>query len=248
MTHRVRRSERGTMVKRSRTKVLAAELRTLRTRYRPFWRRSIAKAVRPDRARSPAWGRFHGRTGHIKQVVPGPGAVLVLLGLAGRATAQDADALRRHATEWERLTAAEDARGATTAQLQVLLNGLRSPHAVLRAVAVRGVGRLERSELAERIAPLLSDSVADVRAAAADALAQSAFRGETSTARAGLHAALATERDAGVVAVLVESLGRLRHRDAESASETVTLLMARLEHDPVTVLGALRGLYLLARQ
>jgi cyclophilin family peptidyl-prolyl cis-trans isomerase len=87
-----------------------------------------------------------------------------------------------------------------------------------------------------------------VRAAAAHAIGQSVAGGDGSAARAALHAALATERDAEVVAALVETLGRLRHRDAERAGETVTLLAPRLQREPATVLGALRGLYLLARQ
>jgi cyclophilin family peptidyl-prolyl cis-trans isomerase/HEAT repeat protein len=177
--------------------------------------------------------------------------VLVAVAGAGAVAAQDADALRQHAAAWERLAAAEDARAATAAQLQVLLDGLRSRDPVLRLVAVRGVGRLERSDLAKHIAPLLGDSAAQVRAAAAHAIGQSVSRGaggDMSMVRTALHAALATERDPAVRAALVETVGRLPHGDAEATAATVALLVPRLQHEPTTVLGALRGLYLLARQ
>jgi hypothetical protein len=172
----------------------------------------------------------------------------LLLITATRTHAQDAAALRPDARAWERLTAAEDARAATTAQAQTMLSALRSDNAALRQVAVRGLGRIEAFDLAERIIPLLQDPSAAVRAEAAHGLGQSVVQGEAAAARAALEAALHDERDPAVIGAIAETLGRLRQGDAQIARATVAEISAHLNGEPAAVLGALRGLYLLARQ
>jgi CubicO group peptidase (beta-lactamase class C family)/cyclophilin family peptidyl-prolyl cis-trans isomerase len=153
-----------------------------------------------------------------------------------------------HAADWERVLAAEDARAATPAQLAVLREALGHEEPALRRMAVRALGRLERADVAGDIAPLLRDAEPGVRAHAANALAQAARGG--SVDRAPLEAALRAEGDAGAAGVMAESLGRMRHGDAEDARRTSALLVPRLSgtSDAAERLGIVRGLYFLARQ
>jgi cyclophilin family peptidyl-prolyl cis-trans isomerase/HEAT repeat protein len=152
--------------------------------------------------------------------------------------------LRPHAAEWERLLAAEDARARTPEQLQTLTDALRSPVPELRSMAVRALGRLEQADMAAHIEPMLRDAHPQVRAHAANALAQAQRGGEVSRGR--LLAALEEEQDAGAGSVMAEALGRWRHADETEAARTLSLLLPRLEADGR--LGAVRGLHFLARQ
>ena len=172
---------------------------------------------------------------------------MLLAACARAASAQNATSLEAHAAAWERLIAAEDARARTPAQLQVLLDGLRAREAVLRAVAVRGLGRLERGELAEHILPLLRDPEPSVRVAAAHALAQSRPR-QIAVARTAVLNAAAAERDSYVTGALLETLGRLPHADVATANNTITTLTRGLDAPHPVVLGALRGFHFLVRQ
>ncbi|CAN5714940.1 peptidylprolyl isomerase [soil metagenome] len=160
----------------------------------------------------------------------------------------DASALRPHASDWERILAAEDARARTPAQLQVLRDALTHPAPPLRRMAVRALGRLERAELASDIAPLLHDPDPTVRAHAANALAQASRSGEVD--RALIESAVAVETNGMTSGVMAESLGRIGHRTVDEAGRTVALLTPRLVdgRDEAERLGAIRGLYFLARQ
>ena len=109
---------------------------------------------------------------------------------------------------WERVLAAEDARGRGPAGIAPLVEALASEVAALRAIAVRGLGRLEQPELADTIALALDDADAQVRAEAANALGQAVLRGDPAPVRALLRTALETEEDPRVRGVIGETLGR----------------------------------------
>ncbi len=116
---------------------------------------------------------------------------------------------------------AEAARAGTPDQLERLTTAATtlSP---LQAMAVRAVGRLERPDQVSTLLPLLDAKEPRVRAEAANALAQSAGvdPAAAQTARAGLTARLAQERDADVRGAIAESLGRLPVDSPAVAGET----------------------------
>lgn len=144
-----------------------------------------------------------------------------------------------------RMIAAEDARPHAADSLALLYEGLAAD-VEGRRFAVRGLGRLERDTLVPRIAPLLADSNAAVRAEAANALAQAVSRGGMPSARAPLLDRLAIETDPAVRGALAEAIGRLRHASEADAAEVATALLAIT--DEVAQPGLVRGLYFLARQ
>jgi cyclophilin family peptidyl-prolyl cis-trans isomerase len=163
-------------------------------------------------------------------------AHLLALCLATRALGAQAPSL-------DQLIRAEDARGATAADLATLRAGLAVPDASLRRHAVRGLGRLERADLLDDVVGALDDRDAGVRRAAADAVAQAVFRGDgAARARAGLLARLATESDAAVRGQLAEGAGRVR-ADSGDVAATAEAIAAQLP-----LRGAVRGLYFLTRQ
>lgn len=155
----------------------------------------------------------------------------------------------------QRILAAEDARGHGPDGVGPLLAGLESPDSLLRRVAVRGVGRLQRPELGARLIAALADTLPAVRAEAANALAQSlrrVRRGATADsgglavagAARALTDALAAERDPDAAAAMAQSLGRLPFGDTASARSAERTVAARARAAPSY--GALHGLYTLA--
>ncbi len=109
---------------------------------------------------------------------------------------------------------AEDARGTGAERIAPLLEGAHGPDTALRRVAIRGLGRLQRSDLSTELIPALDDSVPSIRAEAANALAQSlqsspARARETDEARTALIAKLAREYDPEAAGAMAASLGRL---------------------------------------
>ncbi|HEY9441763.1 MAG TPA: HEAT repeat domain-containing protein, partial [Gemmatimonadales bacterium] len=76
-------------------------------------------------------------------------------------------------TTLQRVLTAEDARGTGPDGLTPLLDARSSPDTLLRRIAVRGLGRMQRPALGRLLVPLLRDSVPAVRAEAATAIAQS---------------------------------------------------------------------------
>ncbi len=155
-----------------------------------------------------------------------------------------------------RMLAAEDARDASPRAIAPLLDGLKSPDAELRRVAVRALGRLERDVLRPPIAAALKDAEASVRAEAANALAQSvAVEGDDravgDVARA-LADALRAESHPLVRGALAAAIARLRHPDA-AAGQAIGMLVldvafpqgdkgVRRPASAAVLLGALRGL------
>ncbi|HSK17802.1 MAG TPA: peptidylprolyl isomerase [Longimicrobiales bacterium] len=150
------------------------------------------------------------------------------------------------AAEWERLIAADDARVRSAEHRAVVGSALTSSDDALRASAVRALGRTERNEFAATIAPLLEDPAASVGAAAAHALVETT--GDSAGAflsREILLSALA--RNGPAVAAIAESLGRLP-ADANAAQHVAERIIPLLRRTDGARLGALRGLYFLARQ
>ena len=159
----------------------------------------------------------------------------------------------------QRLLVAEDARGTGRDGLEPLLSALTGSDTLLRRLAVRGLGRMQRPELGRRLLPLLADSVPTVRAEAANAIAQSMRRvpRDTTRADAGQFATseaasaleralvLADETDAGVVDALAQSLGRLPLRDSAAARAAEAVIRARFAARQTA--GTAHGLYTLAR-
>jgi cyclophilin family peptidyl-prolyl cis-trans isomerase len=161
-------------------------------------------------------------------------------------------------TTLQRVLTAEDARGTGPDGLTPLLDARSSPDTLLRRIAVRGLGRMQRPALGRLLVPLLRDSVPAVRAEAATAIAQSMRRvpraGSAEADSAGfttgaavraLAEALAAEPDPGVRDALAQSLGRLALPDSAAAREAEATVRAVLERNQSP--GVVHGLYTLAR-
>ena len=67
----------------------------------------------------------------------------------------------------QRMLVAEDARGLGSEGIGPMLDGLQQSDTLLRRLAVRGLGRLQRPELAARLVERLGDQVPSIRAEAA---------------------------------------------------------------------------------
>jgi cyclophilin family peptidyl-prolyl cis-trans isomerase/HEAT repeat protein len=125
----------------------------------------------------------------------------------------------------------------------------------LSAADVRELGRLERPDLIPVIRPSLSSDSADVRAEAADALAQSLWRldgrqtaaaGESAPAAvdSALRSRLESERDPIVIASIAQALGRLPFASTSeraSAEQVLSDLLATTG-DARVAAGAARGM------
>src|SRR5688572_30474782 len=162
-------------------------------------------------------------------------------------SAQDAELLHR-------ILIAEDSRASDPQALAPITEGLAHPNPEVRRIAVRAMGRLERSELIDQIEPLLADSVPVVRAEAANAVAQAAFTGESGSARSLLRERLTTEANESVQGALGQSLGRLRHTAAADVASSAAAIVGRANGQAAGPASGERdmrfakGLNLLARQ
>ncbi|HUR95168.1 MAG TPA: peptidylprolyl isomerase [Gemmatimonadales bacterium] len=155
----------------------------------------------------------------------------------------------------DRLLVAEDERGTGRAGLQPLLVALDGADTLLRRVAVRGIGRLQRPELGLRLVPYLADPLPAIRAETANAIAQSmrrvrraekdSTRSMADRAAAELVRRLATESDPTVVDALAQSLGRLPLPDSAAARAAENAIRGRLTLQVTP--GLVHGLYTLAR-
>ncbi|HEY3934503.1 MAG TPA: peptidylprolyl isomerase [Gemmatimonadales bacterium] len=157
-------------------------------------------------------------------------------------------------TALQRILTIEDARATTPGDAGPLLGYLTSPDTLLRRVAARAVGRLQRPELVSRLTPLLNDAVPAIRAEAANAIAQGVSR---ATRRAGdslepaaraaaamLRRALAAERDDEVAGIIATAVGRIPYADTEDAHSAATAIVGRAREVPAW--GFADGLYELA--
>ena len=131
---------------------------------------------------------------------------------------------------------AEDARAATADELRTLTTAAASDPTPLQVLAVRALGRLERSDLTTTLVPLLDQATAAVRAEAACALAQSAGADQAAVrvAREAMMRRLVGERDADVRGALAESLGRLPIESPAVAVETEKVLVEVASRTEVT--------------
>lgn len=144
---------------------------------------------------------------------------------------------------------AEDERAGTAQSLDLLIARLTALDTAARRMAVRAVGRLERSDLVSRLAPRLDDRDAGVRAEAANAIGQAVFGEDGEEAADLLLRRLGVERDASVRGTIAQTLGRLRldSLDAIRAIE-VALVTVASEAAPEARLGAARGFESLTRR
>lgn len=151
--------------------------------------------------------------------------------------------------QWAEILEAEDARAVNPDDLAPVVAGLSSPIAELRIVAVRALGRLERPALVSEILPILQDTIAAVRAEAANALGQAVCQGGGELVLRPLLDRLGDEPDAYVRGVIAQTLGRLPYQ----ASANVRLVDAALvgalaDTAPAALVGAARGLASLVRR
>jgi cyclophilin family peptidyl-prolyl cis-trans isomerase/HEAT repeat protein len=169
-----------------------------------------------------------------------------------------------------RVLQSEDGRDPSPAGIAPILEALRSKDTETRRVAVRALGRFERQALVAIIAPALADPAPNVRAEAANALAQAAAAGGDSKFVLDLLLGqLEREAHPFVRGILAASLGRLRHPNVEQMRQAERAIVATAKTPataaevggggrdvpaeraqfapPLTLLGTLRGLEALAR-
>jgi cyclophilin family peptidyl-prolyl cis-trans isomerase/HEAT repeat protein len=151
---------------------------------------------------------------------------------------------------------AEDRRAPTAQDLATIRAAARSGEAQTARMAVRALGRLERPSLIDSILPALRHRLAEVRAEAANALAQAAHGGgsETpaavlATTQAALHARLLVDDDAAVRAAICESIARLPYRNTADIARATSMLVefAPRATSNTDRLGLAKGLEALAR-
>ena len=166
-------------------------------------------------------------------------------------------ATRPDTSALQRLLEAEDHRGTGREGIRPILDGMAGGDTLLRRVAARAAGRLQRPELGARLIPFLRDPVPAVRREAANAIAQSVVHlprttaGTTGTgltvrsASDALAAALSSEQHPAVVGALAASIGRLPHADSSAARGAESAIAARMASAPSREM--MQGLYRLAQ-
>jgi cyclophilin family peptidyl-prolyl cis-trans isomerase/HEAT repeat protein len=170
---------------------------------------------------------------------------------------------------------AEDRRAPTAYDLATIRAGLRSRDLDTARVAVRAIGRLERPELVPDILPLLKSPLPEIRAEAANAVAQAAHGWTQPPVRAAavkktgaskatpampasinvaavasaLAARLGSEDEGTVRGAICQALGRLPYTTAEQVAETESTLTTALAREDSTDgrLGVAQGLESLIR-
>jgi cyclophilin family peptidyl-prolyl cis-trans isomerase/drug/metabolite transporter (DMT)-like permease/HEAT repeat protein len=182
---------------------------------------------------------------------------IVLIVSGGRLSAQATATDPVDTAALQRLLTAEDARGTGPEGLAPLLDASKGQDSLLRRLAIRGLGRLQRPEIGRRLLAALDDPLPSVRAEAANALAQSMSRARSDSttrdtteltvgqAAAALAQALSREKDSRVVDALGESLGRIPFPDSAPARVAEDAIRTRLASQSTP--GLVHGLYTLAR-
>src|SRR6476661_237537 len=152
---------------------------------------------------------------------------------------------------------AEDRRAPTPRDLAIIRSGLHGGAAQTVRVAVRALGRLERPALIPDILPSLRHALPEIRAEAANAIAQAAqgWKSQPPAAAAidgassALAARLKIEAEPDVREAICDALGRLPYVDAAqaAAAERVLLEMSTRAEALTDRLGVAQGLEGLAR-
>jgi peptidyl-prolyl cis-trans isomerase B (cyclophilin B) len=187
---------------------------------------------------------------------------IVFVVLAGAAAPAQVTPPSAPAVSEVAVLAAEE-HGATSGRdLGVLRAGVRSREPQTARVAIRAIGRLERPELILDVLPSLRSPVADIRAEAANAVAQAA-QGWTTHAsgkapsRAGLDAAsgalvsqLTDESDPDVRTALAEAIGRIPYPSLDQIERAEQNLLDYLSRSssPADHLGVALGLQAISKQ
>ena len=152
---------------------------------------------------------------------------------------------------------AEDRRAATPRDLSVLRLGARGRDGANALLAVRALGRLERPALISDLIPALRHALPEVRAEAANAIAQSAdgWKGKPPAGALdpvvrAFEARLDVEDVPAVRAAIFEALGRLPYTSAEQAAHAAEVLVADLADRQSTAdrLGVAEGLEAFVRR
>jgi cyclophilin family peptidyl-prolyl cis-trans isomerase/drug/metabolite transporter (DMT)-like permease len=180
---------------------------------------------------------------------------IVMIVSSGRLAAQATATSTVDTAALQRLLTAEDARGTGPDRLAPLLEASKGQDTLLRRLAIRGLGRLQRPELGRQLLASLDDPWPSVRSEAADAIAQSMSRVRRDSiiadstivrqAATALVQALSREKDSNVVDGLGESLGRLPFPDSAAARLAEEAIRAQMGGG--TTPGLVHGLYTLAR-
>ena len=152
----------------------------------------------------------------------------------------------------QRVLVAEDMRGTGIDGITPLVEGIHSSDTLLRRIAVRGMGRLQRPDLTRQLATALTDSLAALRAEGGNAIAQSVSHVARRATDSGqvdvrwvaerLERALDIEPDAAVRDALAEALGRLPFGDSTTAQAAERTILAYGGGG----FGAAHGLYWIA--
>jgi hypothetical protein len=144
---------------------------------------------------------------------------------------------------------AEDRRAPTARDLVVIRAGARSGDPLTAQIALRALGRLERPSLIADILPGLRHRLPEVRAEAANAVAQAAqgtagppsgaarTASPIGSAQTALINRLAVEADPGVRAALCEAIARLPYDAAGGVARAETTLDAFAARDEVSGAG-----------
>lgn len=171
-------------------------------------------------------------------------AIIAAVLLAGAAPSSAQKPTDVEVTRLQQLLRAEDARGTGSAGITPLLDNLRSSDKLLRRIAARAIGRLQRPDLGLKLLDLLSDPVPAVRIEVANGIAQSLKRvrpGAVATdstqlsaarAQAALLAALRADRDVTVAGAIAEALGRLPVSDSVNVRTIETSILDRAGNQP----------------
>ena len=138
---------------------------------------------------------------------------------------------------------AEDTRPMDATGLKPLYEGLSHHNHDIQRIAIRGLGRLEQPALGSALIPFLAENKPDVlRIEAANALAQSAYRGNVTIAYPALMQAMESVIDDGVQGTIAQSLGRLPVHGADTLSLIEQALLAASDTDsPIALMGIAQG-------
>ncbi len=162
-----------------------------------------------------------------------PGFVLGLVGLfqwAVGSPTQSVTAVFQQGIDsvtWTSLLAAEDSRARRLEDVAILEQALGHDNAPVRRIAVRAIGRLERSSLVPSIAPMLNDPDASVRAEAANALGQAVYQSVGDTVLPLLVNRLSVEDQPAVRGALLQAMGRLAFADTSLLIQVEATLRER---------------------